>query len=243
MLRERRVDWRKHVPRVVKEADERRAELLDTAAALFAARGYDNVPVQAITEEVGVAKGTFYHYFASKDALLDALIERQTDLLIAEAERRLAECGGDAVVKLRVVIDTFAGWKMDNWAVVYAAMKTLYSDANNALRQRYLDWDQEPLRRMLAEVIAEGVADGLFETADPDGAAEAVVWLWRGMSQPLATTLLACGDAAGAEIAIAKLHISEHAVERILGASPGSLGIYDYETVRRALAAGPGGAS
>lgn len=229
-------------PRVVKEAGERRAELLDMAMALFAQHGYDNVSVQAITEEVGVAKGTFYHYFASKDALLDALIERQSGLLVAEAEQRLAECGGDALAKLRVIIDTFSDWKVENWDVVYAVMKSLFSDANNALRQRYMDRDLDALQRMLAGVIAGGVAQGLFETADPDGAAEAVVWLWRGMSQPLATTLLACGDAAGAEIVIAKLHTSEYVIERILGARPGSLGIYDYETLRRALAAGPGGA-
>jgi AcrR family transcriptional regulator len=230
-------------PRVVKEADERRAELLDTAMSLFAARGYDNVPVQAITEEVGVAKGTFYHYFSSKDELLDAIIERQSDLLVAEAQHRLDGCGGGAVARLRAVIDTFAGWKMENWDVVYAAMKMMYADANSALRQRYLDQDLEELRQMMAEVIAEGAKEGSFDVAEPGEAAEAVLWLWRGMSQPLAAALLACDDAEGAELAVAKLHTSETAIERILGARPGSLGLYDYGTVRAALAAGPGGAS
>jgi AcrR family transcriptional regulator len=229
-------------PRVVKEADERRAELLDTAMSLFAARGYGNVPVQTITEEVGVAKGTFYHYFSSKDELLDALIERQSDLLVAEAQRRLDGCGGGAVAMLRAVIDTFAGWKMENWDVVYAAMKTMYADANSALRQRYLDQDLDELRLMLAAVIAEGHEEGSFDVAEPGDAAEAVLWLWRGMSQPLAAALLACDGAEGAELAVAKLHTSETAIERILGARPGSLDLYDYGTVRAALAAGPGAA-
>ena len=222
-------------PRVVKEADERRAELLDTARRLFAQRGYDNVPVQAITAEVGVAKGTFYHYFASKDELLDALIERQAQALIVEAQRCLADRRGDAAAKLRAVIATFEVWKMENWDVVEAMMRALYSDANIALRQRYLDYDFEVVRRILATVIAEGAAVGTFETFDPDGAAEAVMWLWRGMNRPIAMALLASRGAEGAEFAIAKLQISEAAIEHILGARPGSLAIYDYEMVRRAL--------
>jgi AcrR family transcriptional regulator len=222
-------------PRVVKEADERRAELLDTAQRLFAQGGYDNVPVQAITAEVGVAKGTFYHYFASKDELLDALIERQAQALIVEAQRCLADCRGDAAAKLRAVIATFEVWKMENWDVVEAMMRALYLDANIALRQRYLDYDFEAVRRILATVIAEGAAAGTFETFDPDGAAEAVMWLWRGMNRPIAMALLASQGAEGAEFAIAKLQISEAAIEHILGARPGSLAIYDYEMVRRAL--------
>jgi AcrR family transcriptional regulator len=59
--------------RVIKPAETRRAELLAAATRLFEERGYDAVTVADITDSAGVAKGTFYLYFDSKEGLLDSL--------------------------------------------------------------------------------------------------------------------------------------------------------------------------
>ena len=64
--------------RVVKKAEVRQDELLDVAQGMFLTQGYDNTSVQAIIDAVGIAKGTFYHHYPSKAAVLDALIVRMT---------------------------------------------------------------------------------------------------------------------------------------------------------------------
>ncbi len=51
--------------RTVKEAKERRLEIIQTAERLFKVHGYNETPVDAIVKEMGVAKGTFYYYFKS----------------------------------------------------------------------------------------------------------------------------------------------------------------------------------
>lgn len=61
--------------RTVKEAGERRVELLETAMRLFAERGYDNVSVRAVAREAGVAPGLAYHYFDSKERMFAEAIE------------------------------------------------------------------------------------------------------------------------------------------------------------------------
>lgn len=61
--------------RTVKEASERRAELLETAMRLFAEQGYDNVSVRAVARAAGVAPGLAYHYFDSKERMFAAAIE------------------------------------------------------------------------------------------------------------------------------------------------------------------------
>lgn len=53
----------------------RRSEILDVAQRLFYLKGYDQTSVQDIITEIGIAKGTFYHYFNSKLELLDAIID------------------------------------------------------------------------------------------------------------------------------------------------------------------------
>jgi AcrR family transcriptional regulator len=66
--------------RVIKPPEIRRAELLAAASRLFEERGFETVTIADITEAAGVAKGTFYLYFDSKDGLLDALRRGLTDL-------------------------------------------------------------------------------------------------------------------------------------------------------------------
>ncbi len=66
--------------RTVKDPDVRRNEIIDVAQALFLSKGYDNTSVQDVLDGAGIAKGTFYHYFGSKMELLDALVDRLTDV-------------------------------------------------------------------------------------------------------------------------------------------------------------------
>ena len=79
--------------RVVKEADVRREELLALALQLFVTVGYDRTSVEQITRAVGVAKGTFYHYFASKQDLLEQLVESYADSLFGHVEAELDAVG------------------------------------------------------------------------------------------------------------------------------------------------------
>ena len=63
------------MPRIVKDPDERKQELLVTAMCLFAEEGYDNVSVRAVARAAGVAPGLAYHYFDSKQNMFDAAIK------------------------------------------------------------------------------------------------------------------------------------------------------------------------
>ena len=72
--------------RIIKEHGERRTEILDAAENLFAAKGYASTAISDILEALNIAKGTFYHYFASKEALMDAVIERYIDAEMAVAQ-------------------------------------------------------------------------------------------------------------------------------------------------------------
>ena len=68
-----------------------RQRLLDAARAVFAERGLDAARIDEITERADVGKGTFYHYFGSKDKLIKELIR---DVLGELAEYAEARCGG-----------------------------------------------------------------------------------------------------------------------------------------------------
>jgi AcrR family transcriptional regulator len=60
--------------RVIKEPEERRNEILDTAETLFFTKGYGKTTVNDILQAIGIAKGTFYYYFKSKEEVMDAVL-------------------------------------------------------------------------------------------------------------------------------------------------------------------------
>ena len=59
-----------------KKPEERRNEILDTSEILFRTKGYTKTTINDILQTVGIAKGTFYYYFRSKQEMMDALVMR-----------------------------------------------------------------------------------------------------------------------------------------------------------------------
>ena len=71
--------------RIVKSAEERKNEILDVAEQLFAEKGFDHASTNDIIMKIGIARGTLYHHFRSKEEILDALVERMTRDSVARA--------------------------------------------------------------------------------------------------------------------------------------------------------------
>ncbi|MBN1389776.1 MAG: TetR/AcrR family transcriptional regulator [Candidatus Thermoplasmatota archaeon] len=88
------------MPRTVKEHDVRKKEIVDTAERLFLEYGYEETPVEMIIHEVGIAKGTFYHYFRSKDDLLDELVEQLIEEVTGNIKRIAEESEGNAIERI-----------------------------------------------------------------------------------------------------------------------------------------------
>ena len=78
---------------------ETHARIFESAMRLFAERGFANTPVEDITEAAAVAKGTFFNYFPTKEAILEALAERQLGVVKAAAERARAAASVRPVIR------------------------------------------------------------------------------------------------------------------------------------------------
>ena len=76
--------------RVVKEAEERRNEILDAADELFGEKGFDGTSTNDILSKVNIARGTLYYHFKSKEDIMNALIDRYNVRLLSRA-RKIAD--------------------------------------------------------------------------------------------------------------------------------------------------------
>lgn len=223
--------------RVSKSPDVRREEILAKALELFTSQGFDHTSVQNITDAVGVAKGLFYHYFDSKQEALNAAVEWQADEFFATLPEHASDMEGNALDKVRAIIGRIVAWKFDEHRdMVVTYLRVMYRPENFVLRTKLTQEYMYRLAPLFAEIIKEGLEEGLCDAADADVAAESVFALWVGGGERLGQMMLELVyDAALLEPLMDRIRGWETGVECLLGIEPGTLGLYDYDYLRRAL--------
>jgi AcrR family transcriptional regulator len=92
------------MPRTVKTAEERKLEIIETSERMFRENGYANTSVNAIIKEIGIAKGTFYHHYKSKEEVLEAIVDHTLDQIVGMAEQVADDPSMDALTKMRVLL-------------------------------------------------------------------------------------------------------------------------------------------
>lgn len=160
------------MPRVIKAPEVRSAELLNCAQRLFFERGYDNTTVNDIINEAGLSKGAFYHYFASKEALLEALAARLARDSMAELTPMLEDPSLDAIGRLNAL---FAGSRRLNAELAPQLRKTffvVFRPENLALYHRVDQAGRELARPIIADLLRKGNEEGVFDVPDPEAFAE-----------------------------------------------------------------------
>jgi AcrR family transcriptional regulator len=141
-------------------AADRRRQILDAAVKVFARRGFTQCRVADIADEAGVAYGLLYHYFRSKDEVLDTLfLERWSVMVdvIAEADARE---GATAREKL----ETVAGFIIDSYRHDPEMMKVIIVEvtrAANSFGRKHLVKIREAFD-LIADIVADAQQAGRF---------------------------------------------------------------------------------
>lgn len=221
-------------PRIVKPAPARRDELLDAAQRLFGRRGYDATSVNHIIAELGVSKGAFYHYFASKEDLVEALACRFARQTAAQTEEMLRDPAQDAFSKLTAFLFTMRHHKVANTAELRATFEPLLRAENVQLYEKTQRAVVEVVQPILTRIIVEGVAEKTFDTPDPESAAETIMHLMSS-HKGLLTEIYYTRDAAEfrrmADRLHAKMQYLATVIDRILGLPEGSIELADRDTL------------
>jgi AcrR family transcriptional regulator len=210
--------------RVTKHPDVRREELLDIAWTLCRTDGFEATSVEAVTQAAGVAKGTFYHYFASKDAMLEQLVERFGERLFDHLSAAAAAASGTGSERLKAIMYAAGSYKVEQADIAYASF--LYQPGNLALRHRLFAAWRRRAREVLLPAITDGEADGSLRVTSAQGATDIVLLLWFEAADHLwERALEAQGIDDFVEIMITGAASIYQAQERILGVPEGTFAI------------------
>ncbi len=237
-----KMNVQKRAIRVVKPPDQRKGELLDIAQELFLARGYDNATVNDVIDKAGVSKGAFYHYFTSKEALLEALAERFGRQSIVQLGDILEDRSIDALSRLNAFLARSRQLKTESAPMLRPLFGAIYRPENIVLYHRINAAVMGLMTPLLARIIAQGVEEEIFRTPDPVGTAEMVLQLGAAAYGVIARALQATSEHEIEEAAdtlenLLKLH--GVAIDRILCLREGSVHLVEPGFVRAMMMARP----
>ncbi len=202
-----------NMTRTVKDPETRRSELIDTAEELFVENGYEEITVSDIVRKVGVAQGTFYHYFKSKDEVLNAITDRWIEEIRAGMEDIASRDDLNAIENILGFFNFFSSLGRFRQRLV----EYIHEERNAHLHIKFEKRVPQIIIPPFSRMIEEGVEEGFFDVRYPEMAALSIIETAGAISHIHETYRLEENTDRMKEITDATFDF----IERILGAKPG----------------------
>ena len=216
----------------------RRAQIIEVSRNLFFTNGYESTSVAEIIDAVGVAKGTFYHYFRSKDQLLEALIEEMTVQIVEVLSDIVERPGLSATQRLTEYFRQAAVIKADSRELLMPMLRMMYRPENLQLRVQLVERSRILVAPVLSRMVEEGVRTGEFNVEEPGQCGEFIYSSLNGLSDRAARLMLESDDPRVLLREVLEMfNFMEWVLERILGVTPGSIALTDRKSISRMISA------
>lgn len=216
----------------MEEDCSKKSDIIKISRQLFYTKGYSNTSIQNIIDIANIAKGTFYHYFKSKEDLLNQLTDIDVDGLYSVIEK-IEKMQIDAKSKLLKIFQSATSWKNDNISALKPLIKVIISDSNLILRNNILQHQNSKLAPLYARIISQGVDEGVFHVRDKEYTSKFLICsfdyygnqVYKFFEQSTYSKVIE-------DEFINLLRNFEDTIERLLGTHSGSIKIAEDEIVR-----------
>ncbi|MGR5140879.1 TetR/AcrR family transcriptional regulator [Photobacterium sp. DNB23_23_1] len=216
--------------RVIKSPQERRAEFISAANALFFSKGYANTSVNDLIQHVGVSKGAFYHHFDSKQAVLEAW----SDDMLIQYRKMIGGLVDDprltALAKWERLLRRSNQWEVGQKDIMLGFVKIINMDENLQLKHNFMQKVSVLLAGYYEAVLRQGNQEQVFDVPSPAVTSRLMVTVLNGFSEALTRKVLKTervGDLL--EDVVEQVKATQQALERMVGAEAGSMPLIDDE--------------
>lgn len=165
----------------------KRAAVLSAARELFLAKGYDAVTMGEIALRAGVSKATLYAHYPERSALLQAVIQRESERIVGE-RALIEEAGLDLEDRFRRLGLRLLTFLTKPERLHFERLLSAAAARYPRLAARFFEAGPGRARATLVKLINEGVEQGLLRVPDPFAAAGDLAGLWQGFLR-IETTL------------------------------------------------------
>jgi AcrR family transcriptional regulator len=155
--------------------------LLEAARQEFAEHGYGSTSIRDIAQRAGISLSALYHYYGGKQELLHALLDEGMDRFRRACDAALAEAGDDPAERLEALVEAtvrFRAGQRDRSSIEMTEDRSLNPEQRAHFRAR-----RAAATRMFQDVVADGLARGVFLTPYPDDARRAILAMCNAVAQ------------------------------------------------------------
>lgn len=220
----------------MKKGELRKEAILVGAEKLFLQKGYDDTSIQDILDVLSLSKGGFYHYFESKEALLEEICFRNARQSIEKLEKVFAEERLTPVRCVNLILSTVNIFARETPRFCAIMLKISYIDGDVNFRDHLRAFMFEKLLAYLDEAIAHGIGQGTFFTRYPQQIGRILLNMGYDICNDISRRLAMSPDDRDVVIdMIDLLNAYRDSCETLLGASFGSIEIADMEQLLEAF--------
>lgn len=150
----------------------KKEQILDVSLSLFLEKGYDNTSISDILSNLNIARGTLYYHFESKEAIMDAIIERTVKQVVEEAKGIVFREGLPVHEKMFTL---FSRTSMKRLSGRELMIDYLNQPQNALFHEKINRSFIQIIAPLLGDIIEEGVEEGTFVNAYPYESAEIIL--------------------------------------------------------------------
>lgn len=164
--------------------DNTRQHILETGQRIIVGKGFASVGLNEILTSAGVPKGSFYHYFESKEQYGQALLQEYFDRYLADLDELFASRATTGKERLMCYWQHWLDKQLDactEQKCLVVKLGAEVSDLSDAMRLTLRDGTDQVIAR-IAALIEAGVADKSIPPLDPQATAQTLYQLWLGAS-------------------------------------------------------------
>jgi AcrR family transcriptional regulator len=162
--------------RIVKNPEERRKEIMETAAQFFLTKGYEETSVNMIVEHLNIAKGTFYHYFKSKEEILGAILEDYLERFAQQIRLITLSIDMNAYEKLQFVLKNILSSDQEPKHLTAHVEDNKSAKLHQMMEEKFY----EKFKPIIVTIINQGAQEGIFKVSHPEEITEILLIGVRG---------------------------------------------------------------
>ena len=164
----------------MKKGDLKKQEILATAEEMFCRNGYAATGVQDIIDRLDTSKGSFYHHFASKEAVLEDICANRAAAIYFAAEKEAGRASG-SIDRLNILLSGMIPFREEKLPFLLMLLPVFAEPEGRIVRDCYSDTLVSLFRGAVCRQIETGNAEGDLSCDDPEKAADLILSLVSGL--------------------------------------------------------------
>ena len=218
----------------MKKGEIKKQEFISTAEELFCRKGYESTSVQDIIDSLNTSKGSFYHHFTSKEALLEEICSRRADEIF-DSVMRESELSSHPLRKLDILLSGMIPLRDEKLRFLLMLLPVFVLAEGRTVRYYFCEKLSSCFYPSVCEQLVSGHESGMIYCKDPENAASLILslinLLWVRISDIMIYTEINCREPDIGEC----LRIVENcreSIERMMCLQYGSINLIDVPALK-----------